>query len=143
MTRRFRWPKILPDGRARQALGRLFGLPWDCRGVLLMETLMAVMVFALVGSAVLSGLSTARISGSVTERQSVAENIARNQIAYVFSLPYQDPPSSCPTISVPTGYAVTCATEEYIVSDPNLERVAVTVSFDGAQLLVLETLRTK
>ncbi len=26
MTRPFSWPKILSDGRARQALGRLFGL---------------------------------------------------------------------------------------------------------------------
>lgn len=129
--------------RGLTAVRRLQTLPRDCRGASLMETVIAVMVFALVGTAVLSGVSTAHTSGATTERQSTAENIARNQMEYAFSLPYQNWPSSYPTIGVPQGYAVTCQAEEYVLGDLNIEKVIVTVTFDSTQQLVLETLRTK
>ena len=129
--------------RGLTAVRRLRTLPRNCRGALLMETVIAVMIFALVGTAVLFGVSTAHTSGATTERQSTAENIARNQMEYEFSLPYQNSPSSYPTIGVPQGYVVTCQAEEYVLGDPNIEKVIVTVTFDSTQQLVLETLRTK
>ena len=122
---------------------RLRTLSRNCRGEFLMETMIAVMVFALIGTAVLSGVSMAHTSGASTERQSTAENIARNQMEYIFSLPYQNPPSSYPTIGVPQGYGVTCTAEEYVLGDPNIEKVIITVTFDSTQQLVLETLRIK
>ena len=50
------------------------------RGALLMETIIALVVFVLVGGTVLRGVSTTFLSGAVTENQSIAENIARNQL---------------------------------------------------------------
>ena len=107
------------------------------------EMILVVLVFSLVGTAVLAGVSGTRISGARTESQSIAENIARNQMEYAFSLPYQEPPTSYPTISVPNGYGVTCTAEEYVAFNPDIEKVVVTVTFHGQPSLVLETLRSR
>ena len=75
-------------------LGQIRPLIDNCRGSLLLETVIAVMVFSMVGTAVMAGLNTAYMSGTKIEAQSAAENIARNQMESVFSLPYQAPGST-------------------------------------------------
>ncbi len=110
---------------------------------MLVEVVVAVGVFALVGTAVLAGMSTTHLSGAKTESQSVAENVARNQMEYVFSLPYQTPPGAYPTIVPPEGYDVSIASEEYVADDPNVEKLIVTVTRGGEETLTLETLRAR
>ena len=125
------------------------GLVSDCRGGILMETILVVLVFSLVGTAVLSGISGTRSSGARTERQGFAENIARNQIEYIFTLPYQEPPSTYPSINLSgqdyAGYAVSgqAIDDPDSGGNPNIERVLATVSFGGGEILSLETLRAK
>ncbi len=53
-------------------------LLWERRGALVLE-------------AVLQGLSTTHLSGAAIRRHSTYENIARNQMENMFSLPYQAP----------------------------------------------------
>lgn len=60
---------------------------------MLLETIIAMLVFGVMGAAVLSGLSTAHRAGAKIEQQPMAEVIARNQMEYVLSLPYVEPPS--------------------------------------------------
>ncbi len=125
------------------------GLVSDSRGGMFIETILVVMIFSVVGTAVLSGISGTRSSGARTERQGFAENIARNQIEYIFTLPYQEPASTYPSIDLSgqdyAGYAVS----GQAIVDPdaggnlNIERVLVTVSFGGEEILSLETLRAK
>jgi type II secretory pathway pseudopilin PulG len=116
----------------------------DSRGNLLLETLVAITVFALVGGAVLSGMSTALDTGSMVEGQSVAEEIARNQMESVFNVSYQEPMSTpYPTIVPPAGYAINLTADEYLTGDVDIEMVVVTVSRDSENILVLETLRTR
>lgn len=117
-------------------------LLFDRRGALLMEIAMAVAIFGVVGSAVLAGLSTTHTASAVTREQSLAENIARNQMEYVFSLPYSVPTSTYPSIAAPSGYTVTAIAGEYILGDPNIEKVVVTVQHSGVTVLTLESLRT-
>jgi hypothetical protein len=102
-------------------------------------------VFALVGTAVLSGLSVMHKTGALVEGHSVAENVARNQMAYVFTLPYQDWPATYATMpaQVPNGYSVTALAEEYVVGDPDLQKVVVTAARDGDSILTLETVRSR
>lgn len=95
-----------------------------------------------MGSAVLTGLSTSHTASAVTKEQSLAENIARNQMEYVFSLPYSAPTSTYPSVAAPAGYTVTALAGEYIVGDPNIEKVMVTVQHSGVTVLTLESLRT-
>ena len=115
----------------------------DRRGALLVESVLVMLVFSLVGIAVLGGVSTTHITGARAEHQSTSENIARNQIEYIFSLPYREPPSSYPTISVPDGYGVTGEAETYLTGDSDIQMVVVAVTFEGREDFVLETLRAK
>ena len=128
---------------ALNAMRRLREIAQESRGAIMVEMVVTVLVFSLVGTAVLSGVATTQTSGFKTETQSIQESMARNQMEYMFSLPYQDPPTSYPTISVPQGYEVTCVAAEIVPGDPNIEKVIVTVTFDGTHQLVLETLRAK
>ena len=113
------------------------------RGGLIVEAVVSITVFTMVGSAVLAGVSTTQIAGARVESQSIGENIARNQMEYIFSLPYQDPPSVYPTIEVPLGYSVTAAAEE---KEPNvvaIAKIVVTVTLDDQVVLMVETYRTE
>ena len=116
----------------------------DTRGSLLLESTIAITVFAVIGGAVLSGTSTALSTGSIIEGQSVAEELARNQMESVFNESYQEPAGSpYATIVPPARYAVTVAADEYLSGDVDIEMVVVTVSRDSQSIMVLETLRTR
>ena len=116
----------------------------DTNGSLLLETVVAITVFALAGGAVLSGASTALNTGSRVENQSVAEVIARNQMESVFNETYQEPLGTpYPTIVPPAGYAISLAADEYLPGDVDIEMVIVAVSRYSENILVLETLRTR
>lgn len=144
-----RAPSNLPH-LAQAFFARLrFAVP-DSRGGLLLETVVAVIVFALIGTTVLVGVSTARRSGTIVDNQSIAENVARNQMEYTFSRAYKAPPLNYASISdlpgndfnVPAGFTVTAAAILRSGStDPNIETVRVTVSHLGEQILVVETIR--
>ncbi|MCH8898075.1 MAG: hypothetical protein IIC33_07265 [Chloroflexi bacterium] len=113
-------------------------------GSILLETVVAVMVFGLVGTAVMGGLGTVNISGAKTESQSIAENIARNQMEYLFSQPYREPQQTpYPNISVPTGYSVSTTLDfaNTVNPDPEIEKITATVSHDAQIILTLETVR--
>ncbi len=117
----------------------------ESTGSILLETAVASIVFALVGTAVLSGMSTMYASGSLTESQSVAENLARNQMEFVFDQPYREPQQTPYLLisSVPANYSVTTTVDYASISSPNPEvaLVTVTASHRGQNILTLETLR--
>lgn len=123
------------EGLRRLAVGQA--------GSLMTELIIAIAIFVLVSAAVMSGLSTMHRSGGKTEEQSLGENIARNQMEYVFSLPYQAPPSTYPAVATPPGYGVSAAAQTYVVGDTNIQKVVVTVHRGGVDVLVLETMRTR
>ena len=129
------------SGRCQAIARGLRRLGHDRRGTMMLEAVVGVLVFSLIGTATLSGLSTAQFTRTATERQSQVENIARNEMEYFFSLPYQNPPGPCPTIAVPQDYSVGCVTEEAIAGDPSIAKVVVTVTHLGQEKLILETIR--
>jgi len=140
----------------RRSLRRVIvSLHRDRRGIALMETVVAVTVFSALGLAFMTGLRVAFKSGAVVEKHSVAERLARNQMEYVLTQPYEAPVASYTSISaasdvsftVERGYAVTAVAEPFtggdatIVDDNKIETVKVTVTRDGVTVLELETLR--
>ncbi len=108
-----------------------------------METVIALLLFGIIGSALMSGLSISKRSGRYTEHQSTGENLARNQMEDTLSQAYQDPPHTYSSIPATAGCTITSQAEEYVASDPNIEKITVTVSYSGYNDYVLETLRTK
>ncbi len=143
---------------AKPLLKRLKSLANKERGGMLLEMAISVMVFVLVGTALLGGLSTAHISGANTETQSDAENFARNQMEYIAALPYQPLQgiplqyqyAVAPGLGIPSdtgacgageiGYCLDARGEEILIGDPNIQKVIVDVYFDGTITMTLETI---
>ena len=116
----------------------------DSRGALLLDSVVAIGVFAMVGAAVLAGVSSSRSAGVTLEYKATAEEIGRNQMEYIFTLPYQDHLSDpYPTLVAPQGYSVTVVTNEFKTGDTDIERIIVTVFHGSQKTLLLETLRAK
>ncbi len=115
----------------------------DNRGSFLLETIVASMVFSMVGVAVLSSLGTVNIAGALTEEQSQAENIARNKMEHIFDQVYREPDQTpYPVITLPTSYSVTTVvTHVDGTTDPEVEKIALTISHHGKEVLLLETAR--
>ena len=129
----------------RAVVNRLGSVVGDSKGTILLETVIATIVFALVGTAVLAGLSTMYASWSKTEVQSVAENVARNQMEFLFSQPYREPQQTpYPTMSgIPANYSVATMVEfaDSVDPDPEVERITITSRYDGQDILTLQTLQ--
>ena len=123
----------------------------DSSGQLLLETVVAISIFAMVGTAVLLGVRVAHTSTSLVEDHSIAERLARNQMEYVFDQGFNAVGQSYVSIndgpslfSVPAGYQVTAVAQQFLVADAyqgSIEKVMVTVSLNGESVVVLETLR--
>ena len=76
-------------------------------GVGLVETLIAVAILGLALTTLLSAVSTGSLATSRSEERVTAENMARSQLEYTKSLPYQPPPASYAAVTPsPGGYAV-------------------------------------
>ena len=124
----------------------------DSAGTLLMETIIAVTIFITVSSAAVIGVSTAQRARASIERSAIAENLVRNQMENLFSLPYRSWPhtyaSSTGLItSTPSGYSVTAVAPAStstagFATDPAFQKVIVTVSHQGKEILQVETLRS-
>jgi len=113
------------------------------RGEFLLEAVIAVLIFTLVGVAVLSGVAMTHRSEGQLQRQAIAENLIRNQMEKVFSTSYLDYPAAYPTIVPPTGYSVSTVTQDYTSGVSQIQRVLVSVEFNGTTLMSRETLRAK
>jgi type II secretory pathway pseudopilin PulG len=116
----------------------------NARGMMLLETIVVVTVFAMVGTAVMMGLNTTYATGTNTQSQSTAENLARNQMEYIFAQAYSAPgDADYAVITPPVGYDVTAAHDyvDPLNPDPDIEKITVTISRDSVDILVLETYR--
>ena len=125
----------------RSAGGRFRRLAHDSRGFALFESVIAVTIFAALGTAVMVGIRTANISTQVVERHSIAEKLARNQMEYVFTQGYLNPGPGVNYISiendsdftVDSGFSVSATAQVVptneipLVTDADIEKVVVTV----------------
>ena len=132
--------KVERVGAVRQWLRHLLR---NQRGTLLLETVVALTVFGILGTAVLSSVQTSYISKRQFDIQSESENIVRNQMEYVFEQPYKPWVDTYLTITPPTAYSVLADALQYGTStDPNVETVRITVNHYGQAVKVFETIRT-
>ena len=122
-------------------------------GITLIETIIALALFSTAGTAVLMGVSAAHISTGHVNASAIAENLARNQMEYVSDQTYVAPPGNYTSlanhpslnIAIPTGFAVSAAAQTYVADDGfsgSIEKVVVTVTRDGQNILILESLRS-
>ncbi len=127
----------------------------ESQGTALLEAIIGLTIFAALGTALLMGVRSAHISGDLVEINSIAENLARNQMEYAFGQAYLSPPATYVSIAnavdvsyiVEPGFSVTAqaiaftAGDASIVNDTNIEQVVVTVSEGSQSILVVKSLR--
>ena len=138
----------------KMIVSRFRSATFNSLGVTLIETVVALSIFASAGTAVLLGVSAAHNSSAVVNASSVAENLARNQMEYVWTKPFLEPLDTYDNtdfdVAIPLGYAVSADATFYEVDgdvveddlDGCIQKVVVTVLRDGVVLHVLETLRS-
>ena len=108
-------------------------------GVGLVETLIAVGILGLALTVLLAAVSTGSLAVSRTEERVAAENLARSQLEYTKSQGYLTPPASYLTVTPsPGGYGVVVEAASIPDTNSGIEKITVTVSRDGSELLVVE-----
>lgn len=128
------------SARLRRRLGRIVR---GRKGGLLLETVVALSVFGLVGPSLMSGIQTSYQSKTQFDIRSRAENIVRNEMESVFAQAYKPPGQTYATATTSDGFTVTSQAIDYSTSsDSNLETVRVTVQHQGLTVKVLEAART-
>ena len=135
-------PSIVALARKRVSPG-LARVARGDRGGLFIETILAIAIFTIVGVAVLTGYATTQRTGAVSDRHAHAESIARNQMEYIFSQPYLPPPQTYaidPGISIPSYFLMTATGEEVEAGVTSIQKIIVTVSWNGSPYWTLESL---
>ena len=113
-------------------------------GAFLMEVLIAVFIFSLVGVATLVGYATTQRTGAKLDVQAQVENIGRNQMEYVFDQAFIPPGSASAydLISMPPDFGASVANTETLTGETTIARIAVTVTYQGNVRWVLDTIRS-
>jgi Tfp pilus assembly protein PilV len=108
-------------------------------GVGLVEALIAVAILGLALTALLSAVSTGSMAVSRTEERVTAENLARSQLEYTKSQPFQPLPASYVTVTPsPADYAVAVTADVAPGGDSGVEKITVTVTRGGKELLTVD-----
>jgi prepilin-type N-terminal cleavage/methylation domain-containing protein len=119
------------NSRARKVLqGR-------SRGFSLIEVVIAIALLGIIGTAILSALSTASLALIIADQRATSESIARTQMEYVKNSAYDKvniPPQYSRDPTIPLSYAVnTTAVRLNQDADPNdddgLQQITVTVTY--------------
>lgn len=113
--------------------------PSDEAGTGLVEALIAVAILGLALTALLSAVSTGSMAVSRTDERVAAENLARSQLEFTKSQPYQALPATYVTVTPSPGdYAVAVAAEPVPGGDSDIEKITVTITHGSKELLVVE-----
>ena len=134
-------------------LGLIFS---EQKGVTLLETLAALALLAIIGVAFLSAIATSSITMANAEEKVEIDNLARAQMEYTKSGNYTDyiygspdippdytsldelAPADPYAIPIPTGYSINVTAVALDEPDKGVQKITVTVSREGKDLLVME-----
>jgi prepilin-type N-terminal cleavage/methylation domain-containing protein len=123
--------RMSPTGRTRKAFrGRSHGFT-------LIEVLVALALFAIIGIVFAGGLATASRAVFTGDVRTNAESLARTQMEYVKSHGYDSAGNYTPQVPPQyenTGYSATIAALEL---ETGLQEITVTVSHEGRQVITL------
>jgi len=126
-------------------------------GIGLVESLAAVAVLGTAGVAFVLSLSTGAIAVRESDQETVAQSLARAQLEYVKDYPYHPAPTTYPyvytynetynpnPITLPEGYAVsvTVSTISQAGGDTDIQKITVSVSRAGANILTIADYKVK
>ncbi len=102
------------------------------KGTSLLETVIGVLLFSVIGAAFLSGLGTASIAVFGRDERQTSKNLALSQMEYVRSQPYAATydPSSSITETYP-GYSVAIYADDVDSASADVQQIRIVVSHQG------------
>jgi type II secretory pathway pseudopilin PulG len=105
--------------------------------MVLVDTLVAFAIISLVVLALLSGLMTSSKATMTAREQTIAESLARSQLEYVKSLPYDSTYDEInPSIVMATGWAIPSPVVELVhETDDGIQKITVTPEYYGEPVL--------
>ncbi len=125
----------------------------DQRGIVLAEALVALALLGILGTGLISALTTSTTARGRVEEEVAAHNLARAQMEYTKNVPYieyvygspdvtpnyarVDDPSNPDAIEIPAGYSIGLAAQALNQPDDGIQEITVTVYRDGRSLVTL------
>ena len=110
----------------------------DQRGISLVELLVALAIMGIAAVAFIVPLSTGAIAVRDSDEGTVAQSLAKSQLEYTKSYPYNSLATTYPTVVPQEGYGVSVNVSSVPGADVDIQKITVTVSRDGNGLLVIE-----
>ena len=110
------------------------------KGFSLVEVVVGLGILGIVGVGFLAALSTGLMVLPRTDELETAKNLAESQMEYAKSLDYQST-GSYPAAAIPgeyPDYSATISSGPITSGDGNIQKVTVTISHGGEQVLTLE-----
>ncbi len=101
------------------------------RGVILLDTLVAISIISTVVLASMTALSTASVASRQVDEETTAGIIVISQIESIKTQPYVATGGSYALVDTPDGYVVSNTTTAYFGGDSNIQKVTVTVTHIG------------
>jgi prepilin-type N-terminal cleavage/methylation domain-containing protein len=108
------------------------------RGVTLVETMIAVAVLGIAIVVFVAGLSTGTITTSKVDRLATAHELARSQMESTKDEAYVAAPHTYPSVTSPTGFAVTSEATSISGGDAAVQLITVEVSDGTGVVFTLE-----
>jgi len=110
-------------------------------GVTLIETLIALALLGIIAAAFLTGLSTASKAAFIADERATAESLARSQMEYVKTRPYEPDATKYSPAEIPSGkdysgYSVMIDAEPSHAT--GIQKITVTIKHLDKQLITLE-----
>ena len=107
------------------------------RGLGLAETLVAVAILGAAVATFIASLATASMTVSDQEEMVASQRLALSQLEYTKSLAYLPGAASYPAMDTPEDYALAIAVNPVSGTDINLQKITVTVSRDGRDIITV------
>jgi prepilin-type N-terminal cleavage/methylation domain-containing protein len=121
------------------------------QGFSMLEVLISLALIGIVVAGILSALATSSRATITNDVQTTAQNLAEGQIEYMRNQLYSssNPPEYQILADVPAGYNVNCNAirldpdGDGSEDDDGLQKITVTVSFNGVTATTVEAYRVK
>lgn len=126
-------------------------------GIGLVESLAAVAILGIAGTAFVLSLSTGAIAVREGDQEATAQSLVRAQMEYVKNYPYQTVPATYPLVytdnetynpspvTLPEGYDISVAVGSIPQAggDTDIQKVTVTISREGVNILTVEDYKVR
>ena len=115
----------------------------DERGIGLAESLAAIAIIGITAVAFITALSTGVLAVRESDQEAVAQQLARTQLEYLKSLPYDATGDTYPTVDTPSGYTISLETDAFIYTDTDIQELTVTIYRDSESILTVAAYKVK